>query len=892
MSTSLSKILNELDSSLTASSISHFVINQATVSIVLTSAIEKEIGQKEDEFLRKLDNLYDLIFRNISLFILQGEYLNILGSRKELSEIKTKVSDLQKQFIFDYTGVIPEVIDYYDKVNESYQEKIAIPFKDLNSIALQFLEKIEGYATLRNREIIFNIDEHNSSVSFYQSDGSDKTFLSLITKVSEIDHHLSYSISLLETLITIKNTLNKQESSIKATPVFELLYTKTCHLIYKLVVVLELDEIKKGSGGKKVYVIDSEYEELDKSGFKSSHLKSWEDNLKSHYVSIGEHKIRREDVTKILEKCGRKDITGLNLKLFHDAVKHSKDIEKSLPNLISISKLFENYYFSVMNGSETEFDSFSYKVARNYVANNRFSMAIEECDTIEKLKDELALIINIQSETGIKNFFPYYKAVEKLSLIIESNLNKEYLRDGNFEGKIKELESSIKTFEQYIQKWELYISWCQKVNFLSFRLSQLESCEDITLKSGEYKLFMASSYILPFDYESKKEELKRYNNKLVQFESHISILKTSKSQLEDVDRVMVAVGSQERKFIEILAIFAAIVLFTSGSIQAFNKERSFGDTLMFLGVFGVSLVLFVVLIKSILHQKPITNGGKWNSFFKDANFIASLSLGLVIFFASFFVYSEREKRINEGIEEKALLSHILPLSKPSFEQSWLDSLNQYEKPFTKNDQIKPGKLPWVQFISGNSKLLILAPHATSQIREGKVKRADAGTGSIAVFLNKRFGIPVLYTTYQSPSDPNYYDNNMFKDTLDEIIKLVNPTFVIDLHGSDFSKPYDLDLGTMNNISYLQEKGLFIKLINVLKSNGLNYISQDYFPAAKNQTDTKWLYNHNIPCVQLEINSNYLIRPDSSFNNETFLFNQKSSQLLQALVDFKKIVDKD
>ena len=69
---------------------------------------------------------------------------------------------------------------------------------------------------------------------------------------------------------------------------------------------------------------------------------------------------------------------------------------------------------------------------------------------------------------------------------------------------------------------------------------------------------------------------------------------------------------------------------------------------------------------------------------------------------------------------------------------------------------------------------MVAGHATAHMREDQLKPEDRGTGSLAVMLNKLAGCPVLYTTYLSPSDPNYYDDNEFKRTLSHMIKQYAP----------------------------------------------------------------------------------------------------------------------
>lgn len=210
----------------------------------------------------------------------------------------------------------------------------------------------------------------------------------------------------------------------------------------------------------------------------------------------------------------------------------------------------------------------------------------------------------------------------------------------------------------------------------------------------------------------------------------------------------------------------------------------------------------------------------------------------------------------------------------------VDSIIVYEKRFSANDSIPPPKnTAWFEYTKGAKNILVIAGHATAQMREGKIKQPDGGSGSLAIELNKLTNVPVLYTTYLSPSDPNYYDNNEFKDTLAKLLNRLKPILVIDLHGSHPYRPYDIDFGTMNGKSYLTRKDFLDSLKVTFQREGLSNQSQDYFPAEKNQTITKFVSSKGIPCIQLEINSNFL---SADLGN---IYGQQTAQLLQALIHF-------
>jgi hypothetical protein len=193
---------------------------------------------------------------------------------------------------------------------------------------------------------------------------------------------------------------------------------------------------------------------------------------------------------------------------------------------------------------------------------------------------------------------------------------------------------------------------------------------------------------------------------------------------------------------------------------------------------------------------------------------------------------------------------------------------------------------WFKFLPGNSKILVVAPHATSPIREGELRFPDSGTGSLAIMLNRLTKANVLYTSLASPSDPNYYDGNDFKKELARLVKALKPALVLDLHVSDAFRPYDVDFGIMKGASLKDRGDLLQKLSEAFRKEGIFNFSQDYFPAEKNATDIKWVAARGVPAIQLEISSTWLSHPDGNLEAHRF------SQLLQALTRFIISVDED
>jgi hypothetical protein len=192
----------------------------------------------------------------------------------------------------------------------------------------------------------------------------------------------------------------------------------------------------------------------------------------------------------------------------------------------------------------------------------------------------------------------------------------------------------------------------------------------------------------------------------------------------------------------------------------------------------------------------------------------------------------------------------------------------------------PNGAQWFEVIEGEAPVIVTAPHATKPFREGQYRFSDGGgTAALARMLNKLSGATVIYTTFASPSDPNYYDDNAFKAALAALIVSKRPVLVLDLHGSHSYRPYDVDLGTMNGQSLQGKDALVADIVRTLKAEGLANLSYNYFAASQNQTITKFVAARGVPAIQLEISSTWLAPSQDNLSAHRF------AQLLQAMIRY-------
>lgn len=157
-------------------------------------------------------------------------------------------------------------------------------------------------------------------------------------------------------------------------------------------------------------------------------------------------------------------------------------------------------------------------------------------------------------------------------------------------------------------------------------------------------------------------------------------------------------------------------------------------------------------------------------------------------------------------------------------------------------------------IKGNVPILFTAPHTMKQVRDdGSVKFPELYTKAIALYFNKFFGVNSMIKIKDTGMDSNVDNHDDFKNELIKFVKENNIKLVLDLHGSKQERDYDVEFGTLNNLT--ADFSVVRELEEAFKENGItNIVHNDPF---KGGAITKYLYNiKDVDVVQLEINSRY------------------------------------
>lgn len=184
---------------------------------------------------------------------------------------------------------------------------------------------------------------------------------------------------------------------------------------------------------------------------------------------------------------------------------------------------------------------------------------------------------------------------------------------------------------------------------------------------------------------------------------------------------------------------------------------------------------------------------------------------------------------------------------------------------------------------GNIPILFTAPHTMDQINEeGNIKYSETYTKAIALYLNKNFDVSCMVKIKDTGQDSNKDEYDEFKVELLRFIKDNNIKLVIDLHGSKAERDFDVELGTLHDLS--ADYSIIKELEEAFKDNGITNIK--YNDPFSGGAITKNVYKlDNVDVIQLEINKKYR---DS---NDLDKLNKLCKSLECFIRQYKEIINK-
>lgn len=534
-----------------------------------TTLFDEEINAFEQE----QESFIIDFFRILSISVLLGEYISIADFFQKLNKIEKEIKKL------------PIYGEALSNRGGTPLRKISEQIVGIGSaitIAIErykdFCKHIENAYSDNKKDFIFEINStleknqkdlppiHKELISYFQN----------ILKVNTIDHFLS---SKKESIVEILNIefYFKQSPVPFFTEISNIAFQKANFLKYKW---------KQRQEVEFSYLEDSTHKELNTQEITLPELKEWENiiNLQYEYQSNWQKSITNR-VKSYLKIENLKDNTPKFI--IHQLIKYYKDIAPDYKKGYQIADFLIK---SRKNSEKYNYDAYVEDIFCNYALNNAFSCFLKQ-------------------ETSIENIFSkYYETEEKLTSITRNYFLKYKFLNKVFElllQKYKEVskEFFINEYQEYLNKckdiltsYKEYKDWSlENFNYI-YLLPYKESLVDFKIESKNLPIFFASSFVLPPSHLEIEKHYKEIEEKYNKLNSYLEFTLFFNNETNEINKIKESIKGTEKRSVETLTIFTAIISFIIGNVALFQFIKTFYEALIFILIYVIALSVFVLLI--------------------------------------------------------------------------------------------------------------------------------------------------------------------------------------------------------------------------------------------------------------------------------------------------------
>lgn len=580
------------------------------------------LGDKKSMFYGDIQNKIKDIYKALNLSAICGEYVDKSDFENKLVDIRNQVGEIIT--LLSDTGTPEEsksllnVITCITRDLELYKLQVHLFWQSINNPKLQLIDY-----DIINED---NTDVKDNNIQIDLLSEIFRTNLNLVL----IDREFSFHEQLFRILNVICHKLHEYKSKVETEYIDALLHK--CQIL--LAKFSYKDDIDNLLLSYNYYNDKDEKVQLSVNGSICEYLKS---------IYTRDSKEYEHTISRLYDENPE---TNIHFSDFFVKCHYYKNIVKNEYLLSELIKKFETFQKGI--SSLSLFDKKNALSCLNYLNNCRLSFVLkQENITPTTVWHEGLKIKSVQDSTNIKNYFPFLKIAEWYRDYL-SKQTEDIAKSDDLIRILHSFEENLWTADKYLTDSK-HNAGC----FIPFKPGYNECLEEYKLKNNEtVKLFINSSFIVPVDYDKEEKRIDKLHSDLIRlkaiieahksihatiaslkesnkkFEQEIASLKTK--SIEESERinnkVQLDLKDNQKSSVQILAIFAGIVIFASGTIQIFKGASNIKDATIFMLLFASALSIISLSIWLILTSKS-----KWDATRTIFCIILAIIVGLNVF---------------------------------------------------------------------------------------------------------------------------------------------------------------------------------------------------------------------------------------------------------------------
>lgn len=522
----------------------------------------------------------EILVDSANLFIesiLVGEYIKLSNSDELFNEIEKTLSSIYGNLV----GLNIENTSLFKKV-----EDFVNSFKILTSKYNNFCKIIYIYNTNPSVDVVFSSSNNISNTS--KENKLDKDVIDVFNNfywtlmVTRQDHFFDESIEYFRYLIELEHLIDNIKQPFKH---ISGVKQKLFFLKYKWSIrqITTYQTLKNSSSTKSYLLNNVLFSVLDTPvlNFDNFKINEWSLYLVNHY----EYQVSNNYYNQKFDELNSVKIEDLTFFEIHFYIKYFKDIKKDYENLVEYVNELERRESLFLDQKSIFFKNL------NYALNNQFSLLIEQENVDENVVNNLRKKIkSIQNKSGNNNFFIDYKYLCFCIKRFKNAINNRQPLDTD-----KNITDFLQEIRGLFISCEQKIVWSENHHNLLYQLPYKESLVKYNSDTIDV-IYFASSFLLPLSVEQIKKE---YQELKIEFDNNYNqyeVLTSLNKELNIIKDLKKNVENTDKKSIETITIYTAVISFIVGTVSVFNFIDSFYKAVIFILIFSTSLFSFALLV--------------------------------------------------------------------------------------------------------------------------------------------------------------------------------------------------------------------------------------------------------------------------------------------------------